>query len=95
MSKDLKDGSDEPQHVAVASIHEEDQPKRPWWHSVKEPGSALQIVIAAAIAIGIGMAVNTTSYPVHEAAAPLVMIPGTLWLRSLKAVGKKTSISPV
>lgn len=77
--------------AVVETDYEEKPPKRPWWHSVKEPGSALQIVVAAALAIGIGMAVNATSYPVHEAVGPLVMIPGTLWLRALKAVGKEMS----
>jgi len=57
-------------------------------HNLKEPGSALQIVIAAALAIAIGLIVtsqvDTKDIPVEV--APLIGIPGTLWLRSLKAV---------
>jgi hypothetical protein len=68
--------------------HWEAAPKKePWWASIKEAGSALQIVTAALIAIAIGLAVSFTVEKVPEAATVLIMIPGTLWLRSLKAVG--------
>jgi hypothetical protein len=63
------------------------EPKRPWWYSVKEPGSAIQIVICAAVAIGIGMAVVSTVDEVPQAAIDILGIPGGLWLRALKAVG--------
>ena len=63
------------------------QPKKPWWNSVRVAGSATQIVIAAALAIAIGLAVSTTVDEVPKAAITLVAIPGNLWLRSLKAVG--------
>ncbi|KAF9891944.1 hypothetical protein FE257_002907 [Aspergillus nanangensis] len=63
-----------------------DQVKRPWWYSVKEPGSALQIVIAAILAIAIGLAVTATVDNVPEAAPTIIEIPGILWLRALKAV---------
>ncbi|KAL1960386.1 hypothetical protein VTO42DRAFT_8346 [Malbranchea cinnamomea] len=86
MSKELTNDSSESPPVRFESVHEEEEPKRPWWHSIKEPGSALQIVIAAAVAIGIGMAVTTTVDDIPEAVAPLIGIPGTLWLRALKAV---------
>jgi hypothetical protein len=59
----------------------------PWWTSIKEPGSALQIVTAALIAIVIGLSVGLT-VDVPEAAIVLIMIPGTIWLRALKAVGQ-------
>ncbi|KAH6894291.1 Sodium:dicarboxylate symporter family-domain-containing protein [Thelonectria olida] len=65
---------------------EEHQEKKPWWHSIKEPGSALQIITAAILAIGIGLAVSTTVDEVPEAARVILSIPGDLWLRSLKAV---------
>jgi hypothetical protein len=67
---------------------EEHEEKKPWWHSIKEPGSALQIIIAAIFAIGIGLAVSTTVDEVPESARVILSIPGDLWLRSLKAVGK-------
>lgn len=61
--------------------------KQPWWASIKEPGSALQIITAALIAIAIGLAVATQVDEVPEAARVIISIPGDLWLRSLKAVG--------
>jgi hypothetical protein len=62
------------------------EPKKPWWTPVVTAGSAVQIVIAAALAIGIGMAVNTTVDDIPSAATTIIAIPGNLWLRSLKAV---------
>lgn len=62
------------------------KPDRKWWHSVKEPGSALQIIIAALIAIGIGLAVSLNVDEVPKAAIDILNIPGRLWLRALKAV---------
>ena len=64
------------------------------WRVTKTPGSAIQIVIAAALAIAIGMAVTTTVDDIPEAAGVLVGIPGTLWLRALKAVGKSPVVFP-
>lgn len=49
------------------------------------PGSALQIVIAAVIAIAIGMAVTATVSDIPEAAPVILEIPGQLWLRALRA----------
>ncbi|KPM38418.1 hypothetical protein AK830_g8146 [Neonectria ditissima] len=69
------------------AIHtEEPVAKKPWWSSIKEPGSALQIILAALLAIGIGMAVSTQVDEVPESARVILSIPGDLWLRSLKAV---------
>lgn len=62
--------------------------KKPWWHPIKEPGSAAQIVIAAVLAIAIGLIVTTQVDDVPESARVLLSIPGDLWLRSLKAVGR-------
>ena len=52
------------------------------------PGSALQIVIAAVIAIAIGMAVTATVSDIPEAAPVILEIPGQLWLRALRATGE-------
>ncbi|KIX00112.1 uncharacterized protein Z518_10249 [Rhinocladiella mackenziei CBS 650.93] len=64
-------------------------PKRTWsqalYQSLKEPGSALQIVIAAAIAIGIGMAVTANVQDIPDAAPIILEVPGSLWLRALRA----------
>ncbi len=62
-------------------------PKRPWWYSIKEPGSAFQIVTAATLAVAIGMTVTSTVDEVPAAAQAILGIPGILWLRSLRAVG--------
>lgn len=61
---------------------------RKWWHSIKEPGSAIQIVLAAIVAIAIGMAVNATVDTVPASALAILGIPGRLWLRALTAVGE-------
>ena len=53
--------------------------------TLKTPGSALQIVIAAVIAIAIGIAVTATVDEVHPAATTILEIPGSLWLRALRA----------
>lgn len=58
------------------------------WKSFKTPGSALQIIVAAVIAIAIGMAVNATVDDIPNAALVILGIPGRLWLRSLTAVGE-------
>lgn len=55
--------------------------------TLKEPGSALQIVIAAALAIIIGVSVSATTPAdqIPEAAPVILEIPGRLWLRALRA----------
>ncbi|KAK0752584.1 Sodium:dicarboxylate symporter [Schizothecium vesticola] len=60
--------------------------KKPWWNSVRVAGSATQIVIAAALAIAIGMAVTTMVDDIPKEASTILAIPGRLWLRALKAV---------
>ncbi|KAF7194312.1 Excitatory amino acid transporter [Pseudocercospora fuligena] len=55
------------------------------WRTLKTPGSALQIVIAALIAIAIGLAVSATVDDIPEAAPAILEIPGSLWLRALRA----------
>ncbi|GAB1315307.1 Amino acid transporter [Madurella fahalii] len=74
------------QSVAVGDEDGSRRGERRWWHGIKEPGHALQIVAAALLAIGIGMAVTNTVDEVPEAASAIIAIPGTLWLRSLRAV---------
>lgn len=64
------------------------EPKKPWWHPIKEPGSAAQIVISAVVAIAIGLAVTSTVDSVPEACTAILGIPGTTWLRALRATGK-------
>ncbi|KAL4934165.1 dicarboxylate/amino acid:cation symporter [Aspergillus undulatus] len=66
----------------------EQQDEKPWWYSIREPGSALQIVIAAALAIAIGLAVSSTAGDIEDipyAAPTIIEIPGALWLRALRA----------
>ncbi|KAF5017205.1 hypothetical protein F66182_10890, partial [Fusarium sp. NRRL 66182] len=71
----------------VAHDHtEEEVVKKPWWHSFKEPGSALQIITAALLAIAIGVVIATQVDEVPDPARVIISIPGDLWLRSLKAV---------
>lgn len=69
--------------------------RRPWYQrlyaEVKTPGSALQIVLAAALAIAIGMAVTANVDEIPEAAPILLEIPGMLWLRALRATGMARS----
>ncbi|KAK5655215.1 hypothetical protein OQA88_6114 [Cercophora sp. LCS_1] len=62
------------------------EPKKPWWNSVRVAGSATQIIIAAVLAIVIGIAVTYSVEKVPAPAAVLVGIPGRLWLRALRAV---------
>ncbi|KAJ0116962.1 excitatory amino acid transporter 2 [Diaporthe amygdali] len=68
--------------VPVTSVVE---PKKPWWLPIKEPGSAAQIVISAVIAIAIGLAVTSTVDSVPVACSTILEIPGTTWLRALRA----------
>lgn len=68
-------------------------PKRKWWASIKEPGSAFQIVVAVAIALAIGLGVGSTQ-DVPSAAITLLAIPGNLWLRALTCTGKTYDLQP-
>ncbi|KAF9775727.1 hypothetical protein IL306_006145 [Fusarium sp. DS 682] len=67
---------------------EEEIVKKPWWHGFKEPGSALQIIVAALLAIAIGVVIATQVDDIPEAVPVIVGIIGNMWLRALKAVGK-------
>lgn len=94
MSKEL--GLTASQEVTVTPIYAEEQSPAPqkqkigegkWWRCFFEPGSAPQIIVAAVLAIAIGMAVNATVDEVPVAAVAILGIPGNLWLRALQAVG--------
>ncbi|KAL4760948.1 dicarboxylate/amino acid:cation symporter [Aspergillus foveolatus] len=80
---------DDPQEYAIRpqshSTQGEEHPKKPWWYSIREPGSALQIVSAAAVAIAVGLAVSSTVDDIPYAAPTIIEIPGALWLRALRA----------
>lgn len=47
----------------------------------------MQIIIAAVLAIAIGLTVSSTVEEVPTAAITLVRLPGDCWLRALKCVG--------
>jgi len=80
-----REGSNEPSTTAG----EAPLVKRNWnqqlWDSFKTPGSAMQIIVAALLAIAIGLAVSTTVDDIPEAAPVILAIPGTIWLRALRA----------
>jgi len=82
-----REGSNE-----LSSAGEAPPVKRNWyqqlWDSFKTPGSAMQIIAAALLAIAIGLAVSTTVDDIPEAVPIILEIPGSLWLRALRATGK-------
>jgi hypothetical protein len=67
---------------------EMEKKKKTMWQRFKEPGSVWQIIFAAILAIAIGLIVTTQVDEVPEAAIAILAIPGQLWLRALRAVGK-------
>lgn len=85
-----REGSNE-----LSSAGESPIAKRNWyqqiWDSLKTPGSAMQIITAALLAIAIGLAVSTTVSDIPEAVPVILEIPGSLWLRALRATGKTCS----
>ena len=88
MEKAVEQGRTTRRASIHSTNHESFTSKKPWWHDIKELGSAPQIVLAAALAIAIGMAVTSTVDDIPDAASTILAIPGTLWLRSLRAVGQ-------
>ncbi|KAJ8116371.1 hypothetical protein OPT61_g2179 [Boeremia exigua] len=62
------------------------EPKKNLWQKFKTPGSVLQIIAAALLAIAIGLIVTTQVSVIPDAAVKLLAIPGQLWLRALRAV---------
>lgn len=69
--------------------------KQRTWRNLKTPGSALQIILAALLAVAIGLAVSITTPEIPEAAPAILQLPGTLWLRALRATGLCFDTSPV
>lgn len=100
MSAEDKRVALEAQHAESASTNLEtvasNEPiKKKWWHPVKERGSVAQIIIAAVLAVAIGLIISTQvegSPKLQPAGKRLVPILGDLWLRALKAVGKMPPI---
>jgi hypothetical protein len=70
------------------TIDEGEATKKTFWQRCKEPGSVWQIIFAALLAIAIGLIVTTQVEKVPEEVVVLLAIPGQLWLRALRAVGK-------
>jgi len=83
-----REGSNEPSTTTGDAL----LVKRNWyqqlWDSLKTPGSAMQIITAALLAIAIGLAVSTTVSDIPEAVSVILEIPGSLWLRALRATGE-------
>ncbi|KAJ3950838.1 hypothetical protein N0V92_012772 [Colletotrichum tropicale] len=77
---------DQVQQQASVASGQSVEKKNPWWHPIIEPGSAIQIIIAAALAVGIGLGVKSAHPDIPDAATTILIIPGNLWLRALKAV---------
>ena len=103
MSEKLQQTASQEQGVSVTPIYndsDDQPPKRKigegrWFQPFFEPGSAVQIVCAAVLAIIIGMVVNVTVDEVPPAAIAILGIPGRLWLRALQAVGTSTLFGSV
>lgn len=76
-------GAPTPGNTGSTSTHENFSQK--CWRVLRTPGSALQIIVAAVLAIAIGLAVTTTVTDIPEAAPAILEIPGSLWLRALRA----------
>lgn len=62
--------------------------KKPWWHMFAVWGSAPQIIMAALLALAIGLPISITVEDIPKEAPVYLNIVGDLWLRSLKAIGK-------
>jgi hypothetical protein len=69
------------------TIEEGEAPKKTLWQKFITPGSVLQIIAAALLAIVIGLIVTTQVSDIPDAAVALLAIPGQMWLRALRAVG--------
>lgn len=64
--------------------------KKPWYYAFAVWGSAPQIILAAMLALAIGLPVSMTVKNVPKQAPVYLNIIGDLWLRSLKAIGKNS-----
>jgi hypothetical protein len=80
-----------PPNFSPQPTYSEEMPeeRKNLWQKFKTPGSVLQIIAAALLAIAIGLIVTTQVESVPDAAVALLAIPGQLWLRALRAVGKR------
>ena len=80
------------QQHSLSQDGDSSQPKRTFSQSLvaslKQPGSALQIIIAASAAIIIGLSISTTITDIPEAVPVILEIPGDLWLRALQATSE-------
>jgi hypothetical protein len=70
------------------TIEEGETEKKTLWQKFMTPGSVLQIIAAALLAIAIGLIVTTQVDDIPDAAVAILAIPGQLWLRALRAVGQ-------
>lgn len=70
------------------TVAEMPEQKKTLWQKFITPGSVLQIIAAALLAIAIGLIVTTRVSDIPDAAVALLAIPGQLWLRALRAVGQ-------
>jgi hypothetical protein len=92
---DSTDSTDSPTNIPSGpGMHVAQPEKKTFWQRVKEPGSVWQIIFAVLLAIAIGLIVTTQVETVHPAAIAITAIPGTLWLRALRAVGILDLIQP-
>jgi len=88
-SRDGSNSSPDRDHAKIPAgpgIAVAEEEKKTFWQRVKTPGSVWQIIIAALCAIFLGLIVTTQVDEVPPAAIAIIAIPGTLWLRALRAV---------
>lgn len=83
-----------PSNLSPQPSYAEEMPeeKKTLWQKFLTPGSVLQIIAAALLAIAIGLIVSTQAENIPPAVPALVAIPGTLWLRALRAVGQSSGL---
>lgn len=85
----IKETSPLPAPATSPTEHDGDattSPKHAWWHPITKP--VVQMLIAAALAVIIGIVVAATVDNVPDAVRALLAIPGDLWLRALKCIGE-------
>jgi hypothetical protein len=61
--------------------------KKPWWNGFFVMGHVLQIIVAAVLAIALGLGISS-AVDVPESARTIIAIPGVMWLRCLQAIGR-------
>lgn len=99
-SKDVYGGADPVSTSSTqdpAPMYPEDEEtfqreKRPWWSGFFIMGHVLQIIVAALLAIALGLGISAAT-DVPDSARIIIGIPGMLWLRCLQAIGKLISCS--